>query len=303
MKRSLCLGIFLIVLLAELESQSMTATVSNNKILIGDQITLTLEIESGSAQPLGIIMAGMEADEAIEIVRPGELTKNDTSGLYEQVMLITSFDSGTHYVPEIGVVLDRNGTRDTIYSRRIPITVNTIPPDSVGLAPVKPIIEEEMKWTDYLIYMIPALIILFFLLILWYWKNRKVTLRSEEIEVPLPPADIEAMEALKTLKEGRLWEKGEIKVYESRISLILRRYIERQFAFPAMEWTTGEITRHLGQLQKFPGIPVALANDILSISDLVKYAKSDPGADVHAGQISKTEEFIRVTKDLLQEEE
>ncbi|MDX1684568.1 MAG: hypothetical protein R3275_04980 [Saprospiraceae bacterium] len=285
------------------QAQNLTATVSSNSILIGDHVRLNLEVQSGSAVPRNLILDKLDKAEAFEIVKPGEWQKNENSGFYEQSMIITSFDSGTHYLPEIGAILEYNDLMDTVYSNPIPINVNTVAPDSLGLAPVKPIIEEKKVWSDYLIYAIPVLALILFLLALWLWSRRKKKIEESHEPIPLPLPHVEALDSLEELEKEKLWQHGEAKLYETRLSLILRRYIERQFEFPAMEWTTREITTQLAEHRYSELIPITLVSDILSQSDLVKYAKSDPGAEAYAAQVNKARTFIRETKNMVREEE
>lgn len=301
--RHALLTILVFGLLTASHGQNITATVSKQSILIGDQVQLSVVVDPGNWQAEGLILDGMESEDAIEIVDPGQLVKNDQSGVYEQTLLITSFDSGTQYIPQIGAVLKRLGRLDTIYSRTIPLNVNTVTPDSLGLAPVKPIMEEEKIWSDYLIYFIPLLLLLILGLALWWWSKRPKHEAEAVIETPLPPPHIEAMASLAIIKEEKAWEKGAFKAFESQISLLIRRYVERQFGFPAMEWTTREIIQFIGQKHQSDEVPTALLQDILSMSDLVKYAKSDPGIEAHAAQINKCETFIQSTQHLIQEEE
>lgn len=284
-------------------AQSVTATISKNSILLGDHVLLSLDVDAAHGVIQGVDLSELDKAEAIDIIQPGELKAVENSEHYEQQMLITSFDSGTHYVPEIAVIINYNGINDTVRSRPIPITVNTVPPDSLGLAPVKPIILEEVRWTDYLIYAIPLLVILLLPFMIWIWSKRKKDEEEIESVVPLDPADVEALNRLEQLEKDKAWESESIKAYESEVSIILRRYVERQFSFPALEWTTGEIIQYFNKNEALSFVPVTILQDVLTQSDMVKYAKSNPGIDALKSQLKKSKEFVFATKNFVLEEE
>jgi len=90
----------------------------------------------------------------------------------------------------------------------------------------------------------------------------------------LPPHEI-ALQALEELKNEKLWQKGLIKEYYTRLTDILREYIEVRFNIRAIELTTWEI------LQSFKNSTISrndkeMLSEILELADLVKFAKALP---------------------------
>ncbi len=55
--------------------------------------------------------------------------------------------------------------------------------------------------------------------------------------------------------------------------------------------------------ERWQDIPRVLIYDTLSVSDLVKYAKSKPGIDVHEQQAQKVRQIVSFTKSMSTEEE
>ena len=45
---------------------------------------------------------------------------------------------------------------------------------------------------------------------------------------------------LEILKEEQLWQKGEVKIYYTRLTEILRKYLENRFRVYSLELTTDE---------------------------------------------------------------
>ena len=87
------------------------------------------------------------------------------------------------------------------------------------------------------------------------------------------------MNALDNLAEKKLWQNGRDKEFHTELTEILRQYIEARFAVPAMEKTSDEILDELYELAESQKASLANLKQILSIADLVKFAKYHPYAD------------------------
>ena len=88
----------------------------------------------------------------------------------------------------------------------------------------------------------------------------------------LPPYD-EAYQALCRLRDSGLLEEGRLKPYFTRLSEIIRRYLERRYLIQAMESTTSQV---LDQLRKMALDELNLFRDFFPCCDLVKFAKYAP---------------------------
>ncbi len=112
-------------------------------------------------------------------------------------------------------------------------------------------------------------------LILVYLRRRGGETPSAVSRQPrLPPYD-EAYQALCRLRDSGLLEEGRLKPYFTRLSEIIRRYLERRYPIQAMESTTTEV---LDQLRKmaFGLEELQLFQDFFPCCDLVKFAKYAP---------------------------
>jgi len=72
-----------------------------------------------------------------------------------------------------------------------------------------------------------------------------------------------------------LIEKGEIKLFYSEVSEIIRRYIEGRYYVPALEETSTEILQELKN-QDLTGHAASMIKSLLELSDLAKFAKYKP---------------------------
>jgi len=284
------------------QAQSIKVTASSDRILIGDHLQLIAEINSGSAKFDKIDFESIDTSSHFELINPGEAEGQAGQKKFIQKILVTSFDSGIYYLPPLTAIFKSNGEQILSKSNPIPISIGTVPPDSLGLAPLKDIIEEEATWEDYLMWMLIPLLLLILALIYFWWRRRKEAGSvTKVIEVYVPPHE-RALNELEQLEQEKLWQQGDFKKFEVRISTIFRRYLEDKFNFPALEWTTREIVQHLSQ-GGFEDISVPVVQEVLKQSDMVKYAKVKPGAEAHGRQISLVREWILSTKNYSTEEE
>lgn len=171
-----------------------------------------------------------------------------------------------------------------------------MPQDSVALMPIKDIIEEGESWEDYKIWFyILGFILLAPLLIKLLWgrkKEEEIETIEEEIFIP---AHEKAIAALTALKEKQLWQKGNVKEYQSELTIIIRRYLQDRFEVNALEMTTDEINRALRQ-KDFDTKHSGTLQRILTIADLVKFAKATPPVDINAQFMEEAEQFVNSTK-------
>ncbi|MBU0553416.1 hypothetical protein KKF91_17150 [Myxococcota bacterium] len=89
------------------------------------------------------------------------------------------------------------------------------------------------------------------------------------------PAHIIALAELVALAEENLPAKGQIKAFYTRLSEIIRAYLERRFHFTALEMTSDEIRLQI-QALNLPLDARLGVEDFLAETDLVKFADFSP---------------------------
>lgn len=291
--------LFSLLFLASLQAQPVvTATLDTTSILIGDQVKLQL-----SAQfPIGMSVSPpdlsvLDSSSTIEIL---DGTKWDTVRkspdiLCQQSLTLTVFDSGAFYIPAIPFQYQEKIKKGTVNTNRLLIEVGTIEADSTALAPIKPIIQEPLKFEDFLPFII-GLLSLFILIGLGYWiyKKRKAKTLPPPPEIILPAHEI-ALKQLTELKAEKLWQQGEVKEYQSRLTHIVRAYIENRYDVQALESTTDEIIQQIKPLDVEEHFKTQL-REMLQMADLVKFAKAKPPVDVHQRLMDEAEDFVIKTQ-------
>jgi hypothetical protein len=278
-------------------------SLDTNVITIGDQTHLNLTVEAPDNLKLTWPLSQDTISKNIEILEHGE---PDTTAAGDHLIkikrryLITSFDSGYFVIPPQKFIY--NYQNDSVYdfaeSQPLLLTVNTIPVDlTKDIKDIKDIMSEPLTFGEIVIrFVLPALaaaaIILF---IIYYLRKRK---KGEPVfrkpVKPLPPPDTEARAALDKLKEKKLWQNNLTKEYYSELTDIMRRYIERQLDFPAQEMTTAEITGSLKTLEIDSEL-IAATEEVLSLADLVKFAKHIPLGDENDAAMKWAYDFIERT--------
>ena len=286
--------------------QEARLNLSYEKIRIGEQISLTLELEYENPKEDALI-AWPQFDDAItkyiEIVdRTVDYDEllDSANQIYirKQQLLVTSFQPGYHLIPSIGIELN-----DSIYQTNAQtLLVETVEVDtSKGLTDIKPnyqvsytFSEKVEDWfSKYWPWLAGAgvLAALFFLFRLY--KNR--TVEEEEVYVPPIPAHITALASLRALEHKEAWKSEEKKAYYSELTYTIRLYLEQRFGINAVEQTTREIIAEL-ILADISETDKDYLRKILSRADMVKFAKVIPTNEDSQESLLKSINFVEKTK-------
>ena len=110
------------------------------------------------------------------------------------------------------------------------------------------------------------------------------------------PAHVRAISELDKLKAEKIWLQGREKEFYSKLTDILRTYIFEREGINAMEMTSGEI---LNEIRKITEVESVYENlkQILSTSDLVKFAKYKPYPDENDLSLVNAYFFVNQTRE------
>lgn len=280
----------------------VTAALDSTRILIGDQVRLTYTIR----QPNGATIqppdyrAALDSLEKVELLQVEKLDTVRIADpmLLRQSLLLTSFDSGAYAIPGILFQSRVGGTMVSGRANTVYLSVSPVALDTIALAPIKDIMEEPLKMSDWLPYVLYPLggLLLFVLVVFLIRKfTRKEEVPPVEQKIWIP-AHVTALGKLSDLEKGRIWQSGEIKVYYSQISQIVREYMENRFGFNALESVTHEIAP---ELQKQEEVPPSLQADVMSMletADMVKFAKWQPSEEKHLKVLEVAKGFVEQTR-------
>lgn len=270
-------------------------TVDKTHIRIGDQLHASIElISTMGGEWINRENPWPDTMKSIEIVRgPDTVPGRDPE--VEAMWTLTFFDSGYIRIPPVPVVIQHHGRIDTFFTEALPITVVTVEPDSSGLIGIKDIEAQGFDIGYYKRYLPHAIILLALIGALIYWLRKPK--RQVVMEAPPPPPPLPhiwALDQLDRLAEKRLWQTGDVKEHYSALTAILRGYLERRYNIHALEQTSQEIIDQLHSLGLSRSMQVDTA-ELLSLADLVKFAKADPGVNIHTVAIDRVREFVKAT--------
>lgn len=280
------------------------AIIDSTNILIGDQINLRIELDQPNNVGIEFPVIGDSLSATVEIIDKSPL---DTFQLDEkdqikiiQNLTITSFDSGKQVVPPFRFLLKYDELYDTIETLPAEFFVHSMPIDTTkGPTDIKKPYDAPVTLKEVSPYILGAILIGALIFFLFYYiqrrrKNKPIFAKPAK---PKEPAHIIALRELDRIKEEKLWQTEEIKAYYSLVSDTLRTYIEDRFNIQAMEYTTDETIRAFEQRKTLvSGKSFEELKNILTLADLVKFAKYRPLPDDHNLTLMNAYLFVNQTK-------
>ena len=292
---------FLSLLLVNGQEIKLNTALERDSIWLGDQIKLLIVVE----QPAGTKVEFPQMPDSIQKIEILNKSKIDTSKLdgariqLKQTYLITCFDSGAHYIPSFYFKVQRALNVDSLKSNDLTLFVKLPPVDfKKGPADIKkpfsaPITLKEIAPWLLGIILVGALVFLVIYAI--SRRNKKRPLFQRPPKPKLPPHVI-ALQELDKLKNEELWQHEKVKDYYTRLTDIVRIYIEDRFSITAMEQTTFEIlTSFKAKESQIDAKPVKELKEILEMADLVKFAKFTPLPDENHHMLSNAYLFVKET--------
>jgi len=270
-------------------------SVDKTRIMIGDQIHATIKIDlNNGAEWKNAETVWPDTMKGMEIVS-GPVWSKDNPSATLATWVVTFFDTGIVRIPRLPLIIERQGQLDTTFTLDIPIIVNAVEPDSSGLKAIKDIYVQPFSPGYYKRYIPHAIVFMLILAGLIFWLRRRQRKQVIAAPAPIPLLPHEwAYDALNTLAEQKLWQHGEVKEHYTYLTAILREYLERRYGIRAMEQTSDQIIDQL----RFRLMNETLLQDteeLLSVADLIKFAKADPGMDIHAATIERVRSFVKLT--------
>lgn len=254
-------------------------------ILIGDQINLSIMVEQPREAVVSLPQYKDSIAGKIEILTTSKIDSfylpNGRVRITQQY-LVTSFDSGVYTLDPVKFAYSIAGHSDTIISMPLSLTVNTIQiKDPKKIADIKSVIDIPLTFKEILPYISFGIGFIILIIIIAYvymrLKHNKPILGI--LEKPAEPAHVIAFRELEAIKNEKLWQQGQYKLFHSRVSETVRLYIENRFKVPALESTSDEIITSLKSIPQVDTKTMMEMKEMLALSDLVKFAKAEPMPD------------------------
>lgn len=305
---------FPLVGVAQHRVATVSTSVNADTIMIGDQVTFSVDIEKDISQDVGLPQfENNMMGEKLEIIGQPWVDTISVDGRSVHLRLnytITSFDAGIYPLTGFPVIFPdgseglsgdtvRSASLDLLYVQTFEIDTTKMDIFDLKANMHTPFIMDEL-W-DYIarnkeVFIAGAI---FALLVAWgiyYWLQRRR--RRLQVEKPKLPPHILALIALEELRSRHLWQDGFVREYYSDLSDILREYLDGRFGVGAMEMTTPEILSAL--VECCEKRELESSRGFFELADLVKFAKYKPSGEDCEESFVVVSRFVDQTKILVQ---
>lgn len=280
-----------------------------DSVLIGDHFDLVMEVVSREGYAVGFPSIANAGEGKIELLEEGGVdTLSVAGGDYRlrKRWRMTSFEPAKYSIDSLGVLYTDGRTVDTLYApNALELTVQMMPVDTAQKTiydikqPLKmPVLFGEVVETGGRV--LGVLIALAAVVVAVVFVVRKLRRKGAEAEKPKEPAHIVAIRELESLHNQKLWQNGKVKEYYSRLTEILREYLDGRYGVGAMEMTTDEIVVAMKGLS-LTKKQSSLLGELLAESDLVKFAKYIPAEEYHEEAYNTVYYFVEESKEVAEE--
>lgn len=257
----------------------LSATLSTNRITVGDRILLTLSATHAADER--IVVPAITREPLVAVWDTQTTTRDLSENRRETTANITftSFIVGEHRVATNALLLLAPGGRE----EQIPFPEVTFTVDSVLTNPPPPVADlkppvklpTHHAWLKIAATLLAVILVgVAVALLLRRWLRRPVKPVATR---KIPPHEI-ALTALQALRQRGLIERGEAEPFYVELSAIVRTYLEDRFDLRAPEQTTEEFIRASSQSNALSTEHRQVTADFLEQSDLVKFARFQPDA-------------------------
>ncbi len=297
------LSLLLITSAMMLQAAVLPLEFSPKRARVGDPITLTLTVPN--ADP-GDIQWPSTAEKIgdFRVLHADTLKGKEAKAYPGPTLLLTvaAYDTGAHSTDTLEVWVNKQIHRFEPANVYIYSVLDSIPQDTTGpsFRPLKAQVPLKMTLADWARLLWPyllgvAVLAGIFFFIRW-WQKRKLGVDGEGgiyVKPPPPPYD-EAVAALRDLQRDKPHERGEYKLFVSRLTEILKRLLERVHSDPVMDMTTYEVKRWLIHATIFGSKEDLLS--ILNDADMIKFAKGSIDSAKADSMLRTADSFVLTYK-------
>ena len=282
--------------------EELLVAVDSTKLRIGEQINIRYQIKGDSLSQIQFAEQPNFAPFELLEDFPLDTLRSQAHYLFTKKYALIQFDSGTYWIPKQKILINGVG----MITDSISIRVNTVVVDTLKqpLFDIKPLVAVKRgykKLTQQILITVFGLILLILAVFLILRVQKKLIEKRKE----LPPFDRALLE-LKALEEERPRLQEEYKSYYSKLTDVVRRYLEEEANITALESTSRELLKKLELLKDsgkldLDGETLRSLKLVLEHADLVKFARSAPEFEVATSDRNLVEDVVIKTQEALPE--
>lgn len=245
-----------------------------DSLTVGDTITYSLSRSyfPNSAWSFSIDSTVFSAFE----ISPPE-TSLTTSGDYQLIQHFVFWGHQNDTLKSIKYVLHTSDNKNEVYFSTPPLFLFPkffAASTDTSLRAEKDIYSTHRPWWQYALWSLLVLLLGFLLYYLYrQYVKKKTELKPEQLEgeVQKSPYEIFTERMVDLLEEKQTWDT-DVKIYYSKLTEIVKEYLELKYKTHVLEMTTDEL---LGWVETEPSViqNMTKLHDVLSRADLIKFAK------------------------------
>ena len=274
---------------------------SRDTILIGDQIEWIIPLEMAPGEKYFLEDIADPPAPGVEIIKPLQLdtvSNGRKSVKVEGKVILTSFDSGSYYLPPLIAMIERkSGAVDTLYMEGPTLEVTTVPIDTATyvIKDLKGQIKYPLKFKELLPWIGLALLLALIVWALVRWiKMSRANRTFLGKPIVKDPPHIVALRALDKIRKQKLWQNDKQKQFYTEVTDALRVYIAGRYGIVAMERPSGEMLSDLKK-QDIEEALYGKMDELFTRADLVKFAKYLASAEENEEVIPDAVRFVNAT--------
>ena len=263
-----------------LHAQEVKVEANTKNIKIGEQIEYKISVQAPADAV--VVFPDGQAFGALEMVKtnPTDTLKEAGKFRLEKAYYLTQFDEGKYTIPQQKIQISHKD----FYTDSLLVEVHNVAVDTLKqpLYDAKPIAEviSPSSFRLWLWIVLGLVVLLFSATALYFFIFRKKKLSAEEERKKLPPFE-RAIQDLKDLQNSKYLIESQHKAYYTRLTDIVKEYLEDEVHILAKESTTDELLAKVTALQQTGKLHLSeeTINNlkrVLQNADLVKFAKSKP---------------------------
>ena len=278
----------------------VSAAIDSTAIYIGDQTDMHLSATMEPTEQASLPRYGEMLIDGIEIVNR---TGVDTTVLQDgrvqlnQTLTLTSFSDSLFFIPPQPFV----SGEDTLWSDGM--SLNVVQPfeidTTLAITDIKPLQRAPIWWWGIIRWVLLAIGCILLGIGAWYFikwaMHRKKGGELQLAEVEKRPAEEVALEKLDKIKAEKIWQEGKVKEYHTELTDVIREYIGRRYEVKSTEKTSDETLRELKPLMGEQKELFERLRKMLSLADLVKFAKWHTTPDENESALLTAYDFVHET--------
>ena len=282
--------------------EELLVAVDSTELRIGEQINIRYQIKGDSLSQIQFAEQPNFAPFELLEDFPLDTLRSQAHYLFTKKYALIQFDSGTYWIPKQKILINGVGTiTDSISIRVNTVVVDTLKQPLFDIKPLVAVKRGYKKLTQQILITVFGLILLILAVFLILRVQKKLIEKRKE----LPPFDRALLE-LKALEEERPRLQEEYKSYYSKLTDVVRRYLEEEANITALESTSRELLKKLELLKDsgkldLDGETLRSLKRVLEHADLVKFARSAPEFEVATSDRNLVEDVVIKTQEALPE--